>query len=373
MWLSVPTDPTTSPSSASVAVAAASTSASNWPFPQLASSVGWNGKLSPPRVWWRRWRTVPFLRLLCGPTSAPSTADRGVASWIASRRAIRASRSASPVSVVETTIRATCGPMFTALSTKYALPSSCWRTSAVTSASALPTSGPTWKQAATTLRQRSLQRRKSARAISGNGSLSSAWTTPQAHDVTERGSGQVPTAEAGNACLARDARLWNTPRTITGGGESGKRKQELGRTESGGGDLQAQVENWPTPSARDADKWHNRAPGHARQVNLSGMAHNWPTPRAEDSESSGARLSRGTADTLTAASRSFLPDPPTPTPGAPSSPSGPTSRRRLNPRFVAYLMGWPEAHEPNGSGSTATAWCHYRQRMHSAYSGLVGT
>lgn len=32
------------------------------------------------------------------------------------------------------------------------------------------------------------------------------WTTPQAHDVTERGSGQQPTAKAGNACLARDAR-----------------------------------------------------------------------------------------------------------------------------------------------------------------------
>lgn len=37
------------------------------------------------------------------------------------------------------------------------------------------------------------------------------WTTPQAHDVTERGSGQIPTAAAGNACLARDARTWPSP------------------------------------------------------------------------------------------------------------------------------------------------------------------
>lgn len=34
------------------------------------------------------------------------------------------------------------------------------------------------------------------------------WTTPQAHDVTKRGSGQVPTAAAGNACLAKDATQW---------------------------------------------------------------------------------------------------------------------------------------------------------------------
>lgn len=37
------------------------------------------------------------------------------------------------------------------------------------------------------------------------------WTTPQAHDVTMRGSGQVPTSKAGNACLARDAATWPTP------------------------------------------------------------------------------------------------------------------------------------------------------------------
>lgn len=37
------------------------------------------------------------------------------------------------------------------------------------------------------------------------------WTTPQAHDVTERGSGQVPSSKAGNACLARDARTFTPP------------------------------------------------------------------------------------------------------------------------------------------------------------------
>jgi hypothetical protein len=37
------------------------------------------------------------------------------------------------------------------------------------------------------------------------------WTTPQAHDVTMRGAGQVPSAKAGNACLARDADNFRSP------------------------------------------------------------------------------------------------------------------------------------------------------------------
>jgi hypothetical protein len=140
---------------------------------------------------------------------------------------------------------------------------------------------------------------------------------------------------------------WPTPRTPTGGAESAERKKELGRTDSGGGDLQAAalVCGWATPSSRD---WKD-TPGMAthatnpdgservrldqlpRQANLAGWPTatatdaekrgtitarpgmmglsetvplaGWPTPRAEDSESSGTRWSRGKADTLTAVAR----------------------------------------------------------------------
>jgi hypothetical protein len=47
------------------------------------------------------------------------------------------------------------------------------------------------------------------------------WTTPQAHDVRMRGSGQVPTSKAGNACLARDAAQWPTPARRDYKGENG--------------------------------------------------------------------------------------------------------------------------------------------------------
>jgi DNA (cytosine-5)-methyltransferase 1 len=51
----------------------------------FARSVSWRGTLSLPRVWSRRWSEVPWLRLLSGATSAPSTADAGVDEWISSQ------------------------------------------------------------------------------------------------------------------------------------------------------------------------------------------------------------------------------------------------------------------------------------------------
>ena len=66
----------------------------------------------------------------------------------------------------------------------------------------------------------------------GCGSLEGDWKTPQKHDEREQGKNRP---------------IWPTPRTITGGPESAKRKKELGRMNSGGSDLQAEVlENWPT-------------------------------------------------------------------------------------------------------------------------------
>ena len=42
----------------------------------------------------------------------------------------------------------------------------------------------------------------------------------------------------------------------------------------------------------------------------------------------------------------------------------------LNPRFICWLMGWPEI-VPIGSGFSAMEWFRYRQRMRSVLCGLV--
>ena len=101
---------------------------------------------------------------------------------------------------------------------------------------------------------------------------------------------------------------WPIPRTITGGAESAERKQELGRTESGGSDLQSAAANWPTPATRD-----------------------W-----KSGEASEETLNRNARPLSEIASHFSLPAPPTSTHGG-KSPN--TSTRRLNPDFVDWLMG----------------------------------
>ena len=51
--------------------------------------------------------------------------------------------------------------------------------------------------------------------------------------------------------------------------------------------------------------------------------------------------------------------------GETSSPS----RRRLNPQFVTWLMGWPPLGE-SGFAFSETEWSHYRQRQQSSLSGM---
>lgn len=106
---------------------------------------------------------------------------------------------------------------------------------------------------------------------------------------------------------------WPTPRTITVGAESAERKQELGRTESGGGDLQAVTLTWPRPMSRD------HRSGHTQKTD----EELWGTK--------GKPLER--------VATTFLSSPP-----APTTPYGGESskvRRSLNPLFVEWLMGWP--------------------------------
>jgi hypothetical protein len=69
------------------------------------------------------------------------------------------------------------------------------------------------------------------------------WGTPAANDANKTPHCEVNSNQAG---LAKSVglelqRQWATPKTPTGGPETAKRKQELGRTASGGGDLASQA------------------------------------------------------------------------------------------------------------------------------------
>src|SRR3990167_3627127 len=88
-----------------------STSACEWRSLLLEQSCTWSTKPRPASSWSRAWRTAPLIQRLYGLISEPSTADRGVASWIASLAASPASPTASPANGSEPLTSVTSGPI----------------------------------------------------------------------------------------------------------------------------------------------------------------------------------------------------------------------------------------------------------------------
>ncbi len=403
-----------------------STLASSWRSDLLASSASLNGTPSPSASWSRRWKRTPWLQLLYGRIWEPSTASRGVAEWIASLPDTPASRSAKPVSVVARMIRATCGPKFIEWCGRYVPPSSFWRTSQGTLDLGLVESSEISESQATELRRLSSGLRMWAHRTNGNGCSSSpSWTTPQGESDAKSNMGA-----GGYRTLVEDATLWATatahprshdPRDVDHGEQlanqvdqwktpvvpDGGRHLPPHATETGmvdgvkrQVDLQHQVRLWPTPVVADVERgtgvykrgnetlkgaatgWptpgvHNSpdaSPNSQRECDLRETVKNWQTPNVMDSSNRMIQNQRGDptkpVPTLAGQSRSFPQAPVISTPGDESLSTTPASRRRLNPRFVCWLMGWPLI-GGNGSDSLETESSHYRQRMRSRLLLLV--
>lgn len=282
MWLRIPTSH-----------CSPATEDSTWPSDalcqKLAASVTWRGKLLRPQSWRLAWKTEGWRKRLSGLTLSPSQADCFVAAWLDSLAGSPARTSALQGDKPES--RESEADCFLRLSDSFA----SWS----------PSSGCFSK----TSRQFSIFRQEQPflENLPKSGSMRNG-------ELYERPMLVDRIGESGRLCTHGEADLvegqtmhWPTPRTITGGAESAQRKQELGRTESGGSDLQSAAANWPTPKARDSKSAEGQA----------GMMRNNP-------------------DLNVIASRFFLPAPPTSTHGG-KSPSG--STRRLNPDFVDWLMG----------------------------------
>ena len=180
MWVYVP-----STTSASVPGEADLISASSWQIQALARSCWSRGKPSPARSWLTRWSRAGWLRLLCGRMPEPSTAAHGVALWMASLAASRASLIPSPGDSLARTTNATFGQTPAASSSSPARGGASSRTSRGCSPRAAQNGfGETFTDWASRLRADCSRRRKSARAMGGNGSSSSRWPTPAVADTT---------------------------------------------------------------------------------------------------------------------------------------------------------------------------------------------
>jgi hypothetical protein len=210
-----------------------------------------------------------------------------------------------------------------------------WRMYLGISASDCERSSRIYSAFVTELRRQSLsRRRRSALRTEESGSL--FWPTARAEDAESCGNHPRGKPDALNAA----AKMWQTSANPT----FSKRRQ-VGQTVREEELLPAQASNWPTPQAHDG-----RRPGHEQDstqgANLKREAEVWRSPSARDWKgvSSQSWRNREEGDrTPTLADQVSLHSPlgqTTVTHGGASSPSGQISRRRLNPRFVCWLMGF---------------------------------
>ena len=356
---------------------------SSLPYLELSACLTASGKARLPRFWRTAWGKAIWTKHLSTPTCEPSQADSIVAEWLESLAGSPAKTSASPVA-------------------KQASPESaadCSSTSSDSFANWNPSSGCFLK----TSRQCSLfqqdqpysenlprsgsmrngelfERPMLARRIDGTGRLSSPiedWRTPNTRD--HHAQGPRLTAEQRQFALVDQVDNWPTPRgtdgTNGGPNQAGSRGDLM---------LPSAAAQWATPNARDE---HNPSqPDSARSkrkleqgwtIDLNEQAAWWAPSSASSADTSSTPTADATAARIakesarpTPASRDhkganseshmdrstgalhldqlpnfvehcFHPDPATSTHGAKSSPSDQTSRRRLNPAFVEWLMALP--------------------------------
>lgn len=151
----------------------------------------------------------------------------------------------------------------------------------------------TWKEKVTPAGRSYFQLVASARPTSERVSTGSpkGWPTPVKKDADSSARGTTTTeAMHPGTTLTDAARLagWPTPRTPTGGAESAERKKELGRVNSGGGDLQAvaKLAGWPPTQARDGDHRGGQAKrmmeGKRRNLPDAAKLAGWVTPSSRD-------------------------------------------------------------------------------------------
>jgi len=338
MWIYVPgqTGSRSSPESAD------SISPSDWRVRMLERSATWRGRHSQCRVWSQRCKREPWMALLCGRMPRPSTARRGLALWMESLRASRVNPSLLPEKEKPKTTNAGCGEKSPASFAKHEHGSSFLRTCRGSYLPGLEPPSETYSDrwpAWGSMRSGVCYRQAPwvpPTSECGGSASEPGWQTPLAASgigseyTYSNGDHTRPFVSLiGQAMQAQ----WGTPRASDG--EKGGPGQSFG---AGGVPLAAQVakEDWATPTARD-------------YKDRSNPSENVPT---------NCLLGRQAPRTNVLGEQSS-----TNTPGSP---------RRLNPIFVAWLMGYPFlwVHpEWINFGPSATQWFRSRRLLLSAYCG----
>ena len=413
-----------------------STSASDWRIPMLARSVTSSGRLSRSSTWLRRWKRTSWMRPLFGMISEPSTAARGVASWIGSLAESRANPTASPASVRERPTNGTSGRTPGESLKNVDLAQSSWKTFQASLGITSTASGLGYADWDTGLKRDFSQRKRSAPLTYV--SDYSSWVTPTAQSSTLQSGEWKGThyvradATMVASVLAHQATnqqppltgWWRTPAATDGDGGT-IQDQGVDPSQMTSWCLRDQGARWPTAVAGDANGKMLYGRGNPSLTNATRM---WPTAMATDGAKAPhqhrngdpslpslakmwptATASRGAwayswADPerpsmkLDGAARTF----PTPSASDAKGFDGPNKARpsknweaysrlvrmtlnrghecspkcrRLNPLFVAWLMGWPGGWTQLPSGLTgfeslATEWSRWSRLMRCSLSRL---
>ncbi len=161
--------------------------------------------------------------------------------------------------------------------------------------------------------------------------IASQWPTARAEDSESCGN-HPGTADS----LTGVTRHWVTPQAHQAGANS-KRENREG---TGGPDLKEQTEHWNTPHGMSNRDFRGKV-GGCGGGEFANQANNWQTPQSRDHKSGESLQDYGNSRPLNEQVLEFSHLAPVIPDGPPSSLNSPTSRRRLNPRFVEWLMGFP--------------------------------
>lgn len=330
-----------------------SESGSPGPEPELFVTVSGTPTLRP--FSWRGWRSRPWSRRLFGAaTSDSSTGDRFAEWWTESLRARHASRTQSQDGRKGTT---TTDPTETETAPSRRCSESSGKSGLAGAFSRMSLhgsqedifsqSGSDYSTWVTNARNRSFCLRQIlAQRINGSGSGS--WPTPDVsmlkHDrYADDGKVMVQHQHPDRGTnLARAARVILKTPNVPNGGRGTSHAQRIGGTLYHNGKkvqevLESQARQWSTPTARD----YKDGAEPSENVPTNGLL--------------GRQAPRMMLD------------------GDTSSNDGRSTRRRLNPIFVQWLMGWPIGwtRATTSYGASETEWCRWWQRSRSMFLRLT--
>lgn len=349
MWLYVP-DLESSPSAPD---SEDSSSASESPYPDPELFATSSGKLSPRPLSWRGWRNRPWVELLYGTISRPSTASRGAARWISSLRGSLVSRGAPRGAGRESQTSGGSGRTSSASFGRFNPDGSFSRTLLDLFEGGSSPSSVDWPA--------------SGSMRSGVCSARDPWVPP----ISVRGS----SSSRGSPW---DRNQYPTPSAVPYGTSQNEGRVSHDRPTRGTPSLETGMRRWATPRAARGPWTQDKGNPEDRRLTLEGEAQNWPTPNSRDWKDTGTlppweeglgRFATRRDQLARVAQHSFHPDLTTSTCGPECSPK----HRRLNPRFVSWLIGLPPCWSIAriGSGPSATELSHWLRLSRFALSRLV--